>query len=153
LLLLLLWSCSRSRSSRGWVPPRCSSHAAEMKGGTPRRRPHERVGVLARVDRGRGGAPRSPPLRFWRRPPLLYAGECVVCYRSRFGRRHVPWGLQSGTACDQSPPLHLVSGGTRSYVCRRKYTTIRAFACTRDIYPGRADARTSAFSPCGALAR
>ena len=138
-----------------WVPPRCSLRAAGagVEGGDPRRRPRGRVDVLARVDRGRGGGPRSPPLRFWRRPPPPCARGNVGHYRSRFGRRHVPWDLQSGIACDQSPPLHLVSGGTRSYVYRRRCTTIRAFACTRDIYPGRAGARTSAFLPCGAPAR
>jgi hypothetical protein len=136
-----------------WVPLRGSSHAAGTRGGDQRRRPRERADVLVRADRGRDGALRSPPLRFWRRPPPPCAGETVGCCRSRFWRRHVPWGPQSDTAYDQSPPLHLVSGGTRSYVCRRRCTTIRAFACTRDICPGQAGARTSAFSPCGALAR
>ncbi len=146
---VLPWSRSRWRWSRAWVPPRCSSRA----GAVGPRRPRERVDVWARVDRGRGSAPRFPLPGFWRRPPPRCAGENVGCYRSRFGRRHAPWALPSGTACDQSPPLRLVSGGTRSYVCRRRCTTIRAFACTRDISRGRGGARTFAFWPCGAPAR
>jgi len=146
LSLSLPWSCSRSRSSREWVPRICSSRAAGVVA-CPRRRPREPVDVSARVGPGRGDAPRSRPLRFWRRPPpQCVAGSVGYCH-SRFGRRHVPWAPQSGTACDQSPPLHLVSGGTRSYVCRRRCTTVRAFACTRDIGRGRAGARTSVSLP------